>query len=46
MTFCANTGDSADADLTELQRLVSPAGFLSPSPFDRNLRGNLQAQPK
>lgn len=45
MTFCANTGASADADLTELQRLVSPAGFLSPSPFDI-IHGNLQAQPK
>lgn len=39
MTFCANTGDSADADLTGLQRPVSQAGFLSHSPFDplRNL---------
>ena len=45
MTFCANTGDSADADLTGLQRPVSQAGFLSPSPFDI-LHGNLQAQPK
>ena len=39
MIFSANTGASADADLTVLQRLVSQAGFLSRSPFDplRNL---------
>lgn len=34
MTFCANTGASADADLTGLQRPVSQVGFLSPSPSD------------
>lgn len=45
MTFCANTGAFAVAALIELQRLVSPAGFLIPSPFDI-LHGNLQAQPK
>ena len=41
MTFCASTGVSAVVALIELQRLVSPAGFLSPSPFDI-----LHAQPK
>ena len=44
MTFSANTGAFADVALTELQRPVSPTGFLSRSHFDPI--ATLQAQPK
>lgn len=46
MTFSANTGAFADVALTELQRLVSLAGFLSRSHFDPTPFAAFQAQPK